>query len=44
MERADDPAVFDAVARAYIENDLLSADSLLPLGGPRPERGLGRAA
>ena len=35
MERADDPAVFDAVARAYIENDLLAADSLLPLGGPR---------
>lgn len=35
MHLADSPDVLDAVARGYIENDLLSADSLLPLGGPR---------
>ena len=35
MHLADSPAVFEAVARGYIENDLLAADSLLPLGGPR---------
>jgi hypothetical protein len=35
LHRADGSDVFEAVARGYVENDLLSADSLLPLGGPR---------
>ena len=40
MHRADGPAAFDAVARDYIENDLLSLDSLLPMGAPRPAEAL----
>jgi TIR domain len=40
IDRADSPLAFDAVARDYIENDLLSADSLLPMGGPRPTEAL----
>jgi hypothetical protein len=40
MHRADSPAAFDAVARDYIENDLLSLDSLLPMGAPRPAEAL----
>ena len=32
--------MFDAVARDYIESDLLSAGSLLPMGGPRPAEAL----
>jgi hypothetical protein len=34
------PAVFDAVARDYVQKDLLAADSLLPTGAARPEEAL----
>jgi hypothetical protein len=40
MDRIDGPAAFDAVARDYIQDDLLSAASLLPMGGPRPAEAL----
>ena len=40
MHRSDGSAAFDAVARDYIQNHLLSADSLLPMGGPRPAEAL----
>ena len=40
MDQVDGPAAFDAVARDYIVNDLLSADSLLPTGGPRSDEAL----
>lgn len=35
MDRSGSPAAFDAVARDYIQDDLLSAASLLPMGGTR---------
>jgi hypothetical protein len=40
MDRSDSPAAFDAVARDYIQDDLLSAASLLPMGGSRPAEAL----
>jgi hypothetical protein len=40
MDRSDSSLAFDAVARDYIESDLLSAGSLLPMGGPRPAEAL----
>ena len=38
--RSDRSLAFDEVARDYIEKDLLSADSLLPMGGPRTAEAL----
>lgn len=40
MDDCDRPAVFDAVARDYIQKDLLAADSLLPTGDAQPEAAL----
>lgn len=37
MDDADGPAAFDAVARDYIQKDLLSVESLLPRGAERPD-------
>jgi hypothetical protein len=40
MDRSAGSAAFDAVARDYIQDHLLSADSLLPMGAPRPAEAL----
>ncbi len=38
MAESDGPATFDAVARDYVQKDLLSADCLLPMGSRQSER------
>ena len=40
MAETEGPAVFDAVARDYIQKDLLAADSLLPGGADRVQAAL----